>query len=253
MFIDTHAHIDMEEFFPNIEDIINNAKTKGCKSIIIPGVEPKNFNRILNLVKNYDILYAALGIHPSEARLFNDKIYQNIYNLAQDKKVVAIGEIGLDYYWDKSFIDIQKETFIKQIKIANVLNKPIIIHDREAHQDTLDILLKYNKNSKVIMHCFSGSWEFATKCLDQGFYLALGGIVTFKNAKKPKEIAKKIPLEQLLLETDAPYLTPHPHRGEQNEPAFIPFIAEEIATLKNISIDEILEKTTNNAIEVFKL
>lgn len=166
-------------------------------------------------------------------------------------KVVAIGECGLDYYWDKSFVEEQKKVFAKQIEIAVALKKPLIVHDREAHHDTLE-MLKDVKDVPVIMHCFSGSWEFAKECIKKGFYIALGGVVTFKNAKKVHEIAKNIPLEHLLLETDAPYLTPEPFRGKRNEPAYVKFAAEKIAEIRGCSLEEIAQATTKNANEVFK-
>jgi TatD DNase family protein len=194
-----------------------------------------------------------LGIHPTEVKDWTDDLIGKIKEYSKHPKIIAIGEIGLDYYWDKSFNTLQQEVFIKQIKLANELNLPISIHDREAHKDTFDILKEYNKSSKIVMHCFSGSVEFAKECLKEGWYLALGGVVTFKNAIKMKDVAKEIPLNRLLLETDAPYLTPVPHRGEENQPAYTKFIAEEIAKLKEISFEEVDEVTTQNAIEVFGL
>ena len=166
---------------------------------------------------------------------------------------MGIGEIGLDYYWDKSFNDLQKEVFIKQIKLANELNFPISVHDREAHKDSFDILTEFNKNSIVIMHCFSGSVEFMHECVKQGWYIAIGGVVTFKNAIKMKEVAKEVPLDKLLIETDAPYLTPVPYRGKTNQPAYVKYVAEEIANLRNTSFEEINEQTTKNAKLVFKI
>ena len=184
---------------------------------------------------------------------WTDDLTDKIIEYSKHKKIVAIGEIGLDYYWDKSNVEAQKEIFIKQIKLANNLNLPIAIHDRDAHKDTFDILKEYNKNSTVIMHCFSGSVELARECIKEGWYIALGGVVTFKNAVKTKEVAKEIPLEYLLLETDAPYLTPVPYRGEENQPAYVKYVAEEIAKIKEISVDEVDKITTENTIKVFNL
>ena len=195
-----------------------------------------------------------LGIHPSEAKEWTDDIITRIKKLAnKNKKIVAIGEIGLDYYWDKSFNDLQKEIFIKQIKLANELRLPIDVHDRDAHKDTFDILKEYNRGSIVIMHCFSGSVEFAKECIKEGWYLGIGGVVTFKNAIKMKEVARAVPLEQILLETDAPYLTPVPHRGKENQPAYVKFVAEEIARIRNTTFEEIDEITTQNAKRVFNI
>ena len=159
----------------------------------------------------------------------------------------------MDYYWDKSFNELQKEVFIKQIKLANELNFPISIHDREAHKDTFDIVKEYNRNSKIIMHCFSGSVEFMKECVKQGWFIAIGGVVTFKKAIKMKEVAKEVPLRRLLLETDAPYLTPVPYRGKTNQPAYVKYVAKEIANIRNMSFEEIAEITTINAKEVFNI
>ena len=249
--IDTHSHIDMLENI-SIEDALKNAEANGVKRVILPCAYPKDLEKISNIAQNYKNVYAYLGIHPTEARDWNDDLINTIKkSVKANKKIVGIGEIGLDYYWDKSFIDLQKEVFIKQIQLANELNLPINIHDREAHKDTFDILQEYNRNSTVIMHCFSGSAEFAQECIKAGYYIALGGVVTFKNAVKMKEVAQSIPIDRLILETDAPYLTPVPHRGEENQPAHVKFVAEEIATLRLTSFDEIATITTQNAERIF--
>lgn len=248
--IDTHAHIDMLE---DMEDAINKSFSGGLEKIIVPCAYPKDIDKIYEISQKYDNIYGMLGVHPSEVKDWDDSIIDKIREYSKSNKIVAIGEIGLDYYWDKSFNELQQEVFIKQIKLANELNLPIDIHDREAHKDTFDILKENNKNSKVVMHCFSGSVEFAKECIKEGWYLALGGVVTFKNAVKMKEVAKEIPLEKLLVETDCPYLTPVPYRGKENQPAYIKFVAEEIAKIKEISFDEVARQTTKNAKEVFGL
>lgn len=250
--IDTHSHINMIENL-SIEEILKNAAENNVKKIIVPAAEANDIEVVFELSQKYENVYCYLGIHPSEAKDWNDKIEEKIRTLAKSQKVVGIGEIGLDYYWDKSFIDLQKEVFIKQIEIANELNLPVNVHDRDAHRDTFDILKEHNKNSKVIMHCFSGSPEFANECIKEGWYIALGGVVTFKNAKKMKEVASIIPLEKLLLETDAPYLTPVPHRGEENQPAYIKFVAEEIAGLRGITFEEVAQITTQNAEKILSI
>ncbi len=250
--IDTHSHVDMLEGI-SIEDAIKNAKENGVKKIIVPCAYPKDVDKIFELVNKYDELYGLLGVHPSEAKDWDDELIDRIKNYSDNPKIVGIGEIGLDYYWDKSFVDLQKEVFIKQIKLANELNLPICVHDREAHKDTFDILKEYNKGSKVVMHCFSGSVEFARECIKEGWYLALGGVVTFKNAVKMKEVAADIPLERLLLETDAPYLTPVPYRGKENQPAYVRFVAEEIAKIRNVSFENIVQASSQNAEKVFAI
>jgi len=249
--VDTHSHIDMEDF-DDLDAVINNAKASGVEKIIIPSVDRTSFENVIKIANNYDGVYCALGIHPTEAHNATDEDFDKIVELASDKKVVAIGECGLDYYCDKTYIEEQKKVFIKQIKIAKKLNLPINIHDREAHKDTFDLLSgNVNGEIPVIMHCFSGSLEFAKECIQKGFFIALGGVVTFKNALKAHEIAKEIPLDYLLLETDAPYLTPVPFRGKRNEPAYVKLVAEEIAKLRGISLEEVAEATSVNVRKVF--
>ena len=252
MFVDTHSHIDFEDFQDNFDELLQKCKEAGVEKIVIPGVEPEGYGKIISLIEKYDNLYGAIGIHPSEAKKMNDETFALIRKLASHEKVVAIGEVGLDYYWDKSFCDLQKEVFKKQIELAVELKKPLLIHDREAHKDTYDLLVSYDLSDvPVIMHCFSGSPEFALECVKKGFYIAFGGGVTFKNAIKPKETAKVVPLEKIVLETDAPYLTPHPFRGKLNAPYYIPLVAEEIASLKGITQEEVARVTTSNANQLF--
>lgn len=248
--IDTHAHLDMYEDW---SAVIENAKNNGIKKIIIPAVETEYFQKILDIANAYEDVYCMLGIFPTEAKNWHDGILDEIRTLSKNEKVVAVGEIGLDYYWDKSFVDEQKDIFIKQIKLANELGLPIEIHDREAHKDCFDILKEYNSGSDVVFHCFSGSVEFAKECIREGWYIALGGVVTFKNAVKTKEVAKEIPLGMLMLETDSPYLTPVPFRGKENQPAYVKYVAEEIAKLRGCSVEEVVSVTTANAERVFKI
>lgn len=250
--IDTHSHVDMIEDI-SVEEVIKNAADAGVKKIIVPCAYPKDVDKIFNLVNKYDELYGLLGVHPSEVKDWDDSLIEKIKEYSKNKKIAGVGEIGLDYYWDKSFNDLQKEVFIKQIKLANELGLPISIHDREAHKDTFDILTEYNNGSTIVMHCFSGSVEFVRECVKQGFYIALGGVVTFKNAVKMKEVAIDVPLDKLLVETDAPYLTPVPFRGKENQPAYVRFVAEEIAKLRGAAYEEIAQATTINAEKVFSL
>ena len=245
--IDTHSHIDMIEKI-SIEEVLKNADKNNVNKIVLPCAYAKDIDKIIDICHKYDNVYSYLGIHPSEVKDWDETIAEKIeYYAKSNKKVIGIGEIGLDYYWDKSFNDLQKKIFIKQIKLANKLNLPMNIHDRDAHKDTFEMLKEYNKDSTVIMHCFSGSTEFARECVKAGFYIALGGVVTFKNAAKTKEVAQSVPLDRLLLETDAPYLTPVPHRGEENQPAFVKFTAETIAQLRGMTFEEIADITTQNA------
>ena len=252
-FIDTHSHIDMIDDM-DINTIISEADKENVKKIIIPTINEDNFEHVLEICNKYNNVYCLIGIFPNEVKTWTDKTADNIRNIVKNNnKVVGIGEIGLDYYWDTSYIELQKEIFIKQIKLANELNLPIAVHDREAHKDTFDILNEYNKNSDVLLHCFSGSVEFSRECIKKGYYLALGGVVTFKNAKKMKDVAIDMPLDKLMLETDAPYLTPVPYRGKTNYPKYIPLIAKEIANLKNVDVNLIMAESTKNAEKVFKI
>lgn len=248
--VDTHSHINtLEKITP--QEAIDNAKANGVEKIIVPAATVNDIDEVLKFVNKYENTFGLLGVHPSEVKDWDDSLLDRIREYSKNEKIVGIGEIGLDYYWDKSFNDLQKEVFIKQIKLANELKLPICVHDREAHKDSFDILKEYNKTSDVVMHCFSGSVEFAKECVKEGWFIALGGVVTFKNAIKMKEVAKEVPIENLLVETDAPYLTPVPFRGTENQPAYVKFVAEEIAKLRGITFEEVATATTRNAEKVY--
>ena len=221
-------------------------------TIIIPSYNDQSIFEVDELVKKYPQTYGYVGVFPEEVKCFTDKTLSDMEEIIKNNdRIIGIGEVGLDYYWDKSFIDLQKEVFIKQIDFANQMNLPINVHCREAYFDTLNILREHNKKSKVIMHCFSGSLEFAKECLKLGIYISLGGVVTFKNAVKVKEVAQNIPLEYLLLETDDPYLTPVPFRGKENQPSYVKYVAQEIASLRGITFEEVTNITTKNAKTIF--
>ncbi|MCQ2958244.1 MAG: TatD family hydrolase [Candidatus Gastranaerophilales bacterium] len=253
-FIDTHSHIDMEEFQENFSEMLDKCKEVGVEKVIIPGVNVEDTKRIIDLIDKYDNLYALVGLHPEEASKWNDESLDYFREVSKHKKVLGIGEIGLDYYWDKGNIELQREVLIKQIELAKEINKPIVIHDRDAHMDTMRILKETNaKEVGVVLHCFSGSVEFLNECINEGFYISLGGVVTFKNAHKPKEIAKAVPLDRLFLETDAPYMTPVPYRGTTNYPYYIPLIAQQIAELRGITVEEVAKVTTENALRFFNI
>ena len=248
--IDTHAHIDMLE--KTLAETLQNMDNFGVKKAVIPAVEEATFDKIIQIASSSENLFGMLGIFPSEAKTYTQELGDKFKEISKNnKKIVAIGEIGLDYYWDKSFVELQKEVFVKQINLANELGLPIVVHDREAHKDSYDILKEHNKNSKVLFHCFSGSVEFMKECVKQGWYIALGGVVTFKNAVKMKDVAKEVPLENLVLETDSPYLTPVPFRGKPNEPAYVKYVAEEIAKLREMDLAELIDITTQNAERFF--
>lgn len=249
--INTHSHVNMLRE-TNIDEAIQNAIDNKIVTIV-PSSSAQDIFDTDKFIKKYNDVYGYVGVFPEEVKDFSDKTLSDMEEMIKSNpKIIGIGEIGLDYYWDKSFKELQKEVFIKQIKFANQMNLPLNIHSREAHLDTLEILKKYNKNSTAIMHCFSGSLEFARECIKEGIYIALGGVVTFKNAKKTKEVAKNIPLEYLLLETDDPYLAPVPFRGKENQPMYVKYVAEEIANLRGITPEEVAKTSTENAKKIFK-
>ena len=252
--IDTHAHLDFDSYQDDLDHVLEKARAIGVEKIIVPGVTIKDAPRIIGLIEKYDYLYGTVSQHPSDVKDWNDDSYNQLKEYASHPKIVAIGETGLDYYWDKDNVELQKHVFKEHIRLAKELNLPLIIHNRDAHADTLGILKETEANDiGGVMHCFSGSAEFALECIKFGFYISLGGPVTFKNAKKPKEVAKAVPLEKLLLETDSPFLTPHPYRGQRNDPSLIMLVAEEIAQIKDMPTEKVAEITTSNAEKLFNL
>jgi TatD DNase family protein len=249
--INTHSHVNtLRE--TNIDEAIRGAQNERIVTVV-PSSSAQDIFEVDEFIKKYDDVYGYVGVFPEEVKTFSEQTLLGMETIIKNnKKIIGIGEIGLDYYWDKSFKDLQKEVFIKQIEFANQMNLPLNIHSREAHLDTIEILKKYNKNSTAILHCFSGSLEFAKECIKEGIYIALGGVVTFKNAIKAKEVATEIPLEYLLLETDDPYLAPVPFRGKENQPLYVKYVAQTIASLRGIPVDEVAKATTQNAERIFK-
>lgn len=254
MFIDTHVHLNAEQYNEDLQDVIDRALEAGVNQMVVIGFDQKTVKRAIELAEEYDFIYAVVGWHPVDAIDCTDEDLQWIEELASHPKVVAIGETGLDYHWDKSPKEIQQQVFRKQIQLAQRVNLPLVIHNRDATEDVVRILQEEQaEKTGGVMHCFGGSVETAKTCIDMNFMISLGGPVTFKNAKKPKEVATEIPLEWLMIETDAPYLAPHPHRGKRNEPSLVPLVAEEIARLKGVSIEEVAQATTENAKRFYKI
>ncbi|MDV2686741.1 TatD family hydrolase [Alkalihalophilus lindianensis] len=252
MLFDTHVHLNADQFEDDIEEVIERAREAGVSEMVVVGFDEKTINRALHLIEKYDMLYAAVGWHPVDAIDMTDEHLNWLEELAAHPKVVALGEMGLDYHWDKSPKDVQKEVFRKQIQLAKKVKLPIVIHNREADQDIVDILEEEDaREVGGIMHCFGGSVEIAERCLNMNFYISLGGPVTFKNAKRPKEVAKHVPMDRLLIETDCPYLAPHPYRGKRNEPAYVKLVAEQIAELKEVDLEVVANKTRENAKRLF--
>ncbi len=241
-WLDSHTHINDEAFDDDLDDVLNRMIENDVKKAMIVCLNENDFNRALKIKRDGIEFDIALGIYPGDVKKMNDEEKERILELLADPRVKAVGEIGLDYYWDKDNKQDQKDMFTRQIKIAQKLNKPIIVHSRDAIQDTYDIL----RNNRVdgVMHCYSDSKEMAKELLKLGMYISLSGTVTFKNSKEPKEVAKIVPLDRLLIETDAPYLAPVPNRGKRNEPAFVALTGAYIAELLNID-EEILKKHIN--------
>ena len=248
MFIDTHCHV-FSEYYDNIDEVVNQCKKNNVNRIIVNGCDINSNKEVLELVNKYDVIYGAIGFHPTELDDFKDEYFEFLENNISNPKIVAIGEIGLDYYYDNTDKDKQKEIFKRQLDIANKYNKPIIVHSRNSIQDTYNILKEYNLFGSI--HCFSGSVEMAREFIKIGYKLGIGGIITYKNAKNIREVVKNIDLSHILLETDSPYLTPVPYRGKTNSPEYIPLIANTIADIKNISINDVSEVTTASAEEIF--
>lgn len=252
MFFDTHAHLNAEQYNEDLQEVIDRAQNEGISNIVVVGFDRPTIEKAMELTEKYDFIYASVGWHPVDAIDMTEDDLQWIEELSSHPKVVALGEMGLDYYWDKSPKDIQQEVFRKQIRLAKKVKLPIVIHNREATADIVEILKEEGAGEVGgIMHCFSGSPEIAKECVDMNFFISLGGPVTFKNAKKPKEVADVIPLEKLLIETDCPYLTPHPFRGKRNEPSYVKLVAEQIAEIKGLSVEEVAKATTENAKKLF--
>ncbi|HDX9579630.1 TPA: TatD family hydrolase [Bacillus pseudomycoides] len=252
MLFDTHSHLNADQFKEDLQEVIARMKEVGVSYTVVVGFDEVTIKKAIELAETYDFIYAAVGWHPVDAIDMTEEHLKWLEELAGHPKVVALGEMGLDYHWDKSPKEVQKEVFRKQIRLARKVNLPIIIHNREATQDIVDILKEENASEVGgIMHCYSGGVEVAKQCVEMNFLISLGGPVTFKNAKKPKEVAMEIPMEQLLIETDCPYLTPHPFRGKRNEPSYVKLVAEEIANLKGLSYEEVAIKTTENAKKLF--
>lgn len=253
--IDTHCHLNSEELFPNIDKVIQEAKKHGVKKFLVVGYDKKTSFLAVKIAEMYDFCYAAIGFHPTEIFDLSKEDYDDVFLLVSNPKVKAIGEIGLDYHWvkEEDKRELQKEFFNKQIDIANKLKLPIIVHNRDAIQDCVEIIKQNPPKFGGVMHCYSGSVESMEELTKYGLYFGFGGTVTFTNSKTPKETAVACPIDRLLLETDCPYLTPHPHRGEMNEPKYLDLVLSEIASLRNISKEEVDKITTNNACRLFDI
>lgn len=248
---DTHAHYDDEAFQDDLEGLLSAFPEGGISGVVSCGVNEESSKKNIELAHKYGFIYAAVGYHGLNTEDLTDNYLEAIKTLAQDKKVVAIGEIGLDYHYEKETKDLQIKIFREQIKLANELNLPVIVHDREAHEDTLNILKELKP--KGVLHCFTGSVETAREILKLGMYIGLGGAVTFKTAVKPVEVAKIVPEDRLVLETDAPYMSPVPFRGKRCTSLLIPYTAQKIADVRSTDVQALLDATDRNARELFNI
>lgn len=248
MYIDTHCHV-LSEYYNNIEVIVKKCIENNVTKIIVSGCDMKSNKEVLELVNKYDIIYGTLGFHPTELEDFKEEYFDFLIENINNKKVVGIGEIGLDYHYENTDKEKQRRIFNKQLEIAEKFNRPVVIHSRDAIQETYDMLSKYNLKGSI--HCFSGSLEMAKLFIRLGYKIGVGGIITFKNAKNIIKVIENIDLSYILLETDSPYLSPEPYRGSKNDPSNIPIIAEKLASLKNVSIAEVARVTTSSAEEEF--
>lgn len=251
--IDSHAHLDDERFDEDREEIIRNLKDDKILAVINPACDLKTSMAAVDLSKKYNNIYAMVGTHPHEAKYYDKETRDRYKSLANEGKVVAVGEIGLDYYYDYSDRETQKKVFIDQIGLAKELGLPIVIHSRDAVEDTYEILKEHARGMKVLLHAFSESWEVCQRYLKLGFKIALGGVITFKNARKLLLVGENIGLDSLLLETDSPYLTPTPFRGKRNQPAYTHYVADKIADLKGVDPKEVRKACLDNTIEFFGL
>lgn len=252
MIFESHAHYDDDAFDEDRAGLLESLQENGIEYVINVGASMESTEKTYALARKYPFVYAAVGVHPSDTRPLTEKDMSRLEELAADPKTVAIGEIGLDYYWDEPEREIQKKWFRRQIALADKVKLPIIIHSREAAKDTLDILHEMDKGTyRGVMHCFSYSPEVAKEVVKMGFYIGIGGVCTYKNAKKLVEVVEEIPLECILLETDCPYLTPTPFRGKRNSSLYLPYVVEKIAEIKGISTDEVERVTYENAMKCF--
>ena len=251
--IDSHAHLDEERFDEDRDELIKSLKENGVSYVINPSSDMATSRRVVELSNKYENIFAAVGIHPHDAETFKEGDLDELRELSKNEKVVAIGEIGLDYYYDNSPREIQKEVFRKQLQLSHELDLPVIIHTREAMGDTYDILKEFEGKVRGVIHCYTGSIEMAENFMKMGFYISIAGPVTFKNAVNVREMAKEIPLERLLIETDSPYLAPVPNRGKRNDPTNVRYVADMLSNLKEIQIDKIIENSRENTVKLFSL
>ncbi|WP_320931701.1 TatD family hydrolase [Hungatella sp.] len=254
MIFDTHAHYDDEQFDEDRDELLASMQACGVEAVTNIGASLATSQNTIELTKKYPFVYGAIGVHPNEVDELNEDGIAWLKENSALPKIVAVGEIGLDYYWDEPGREVQKKWFLRQLELAREVKLPVVIHSRDAAKDTLDIMKSFHaENLGGVIHCFSYTKEMAREYLNMGFYLGIGGVVTFKNAKKLKEVVEYMPMEQMVLETDCPYLSPVPNRGKRNSSLNLPYVVEEVARLKGISADEVIRITNRNAKTMYRL
>lgn len=254
MIFETHAHYDDEAFTEDRDTLLESMKEQGIGAIVNVGASLKSTKNTLELIKKYDFVYGAAGVHPSEVEDLNEETFAWLKNAARQDKILAIGEIGLDYHWDEPARQLQAYWFERQLDLARELQKPVIIHSRDAANDTMEIMVrKQAKDLGGVIHCYSYSAPMALEYVSMGFYIGIGGVVTFKNGKKMKEVVEAVPMERIVLETDSPYLAPEPFRGKRNSSLYLPYVVEKIAEIKHLSMEEVIEITKENAKNMYRL
>ena len=252
MIFDTHAHYDAHQFDADRHELLSALPERGVELVVNPGCDEESSRMSLALAERYDYIHAAVGWHPEEWEKWDERSIHTLRELCKAPKVVAVGEIGLDYYWDREHKEIQKEMLLEQLKLAQELDLPVIIHDREAHEDCLDIVSCF-PGLRGVFHCYSGSAEMARILVKDGWYLGFDGPITYKNNKKAAEVLSVVPMERILLETDSPYMAPVPHRGKRCDSSLIPHMAEKVAEVKGLSPEEVLRLTNANGRRLFGL
>ena len=253
MIFDTHAHYDDAQFDDDREHILASMEAAGIGGIVNASSDTASWEKIISLTDTYSFLYGAIGVHPDEVGQLNEENFYYMEKLMQRDKIVDVGEIGLDIYWDRESRRQQKYWFIRQLELAERLQKPVIIHSREAAADTMEIMKAHGMDLDAVIHCYSYSPEMAKEYVKMGYYIGVGGVVTLKNAKKLKQVVQEIPLTSIVLETDCPYLAPVPYRGKRNSSLYLPYIAQEIAELKGIFVEEVIAQTEKNAKQLYRL
>lgn len=254
MLVDTHCHLDFDRFDDDREAVVERAVAAGVERIIVPALDLANCAAVLSLAERFEQVFAAVGVHPNSTAEWQDAWLEQIRGFARHDKVVAVGEIGLDYYWDRSPKAVQQQALAGQLELAAELDLPVIIHNRESDEDVLRLLAQSPLNGRSepgVLHSFSSNWETAEKALDMGYYLGFTGPVTYKKAEDLREVAGRVPLERILVETDAPFLAPQQHRGQRNEPAYVAYVAERIAAIRGLTTAEMARQTTENARRLF--